>query len=310
MRPAAIALGFLTTCVALPSAAQVTAEQLATAEIRTERVADGLYVLFGLGGNIAASVGADGVLIVDAQFPELVPRYLAAIRAVGGADVDFAINTHWHYDHADGNLVLGPTGTWIVAHANSREMLLKDNVINTVVRPPFPQKAYPPAARPVATFTDRMQLHFNGQTIDLLHTGPAHTTGDAAVIFREHNAVHMGDVFNNAGYPFIDTDNGGDLDGTIAFCEAVLAELRPGAIVIPGHGAVAKYEDLAAYIEMLKGVRAKLTDLIRGGATLEQAIAAKPTAEWDARYGDPTRMVNRGYAALTRDQAAAPRSRR
>jgi glyoxylase-like metal-dependent hydrolase (beta-lactamase superfamily II) len=229
-----------------------------------------------------------------------VPRYLAAIRELGGRDVDFAINTHWHYDHADGNLVLGPTGTWIVAHANSRAMLLHDNVINTVVRPPFPQKAYPTAALPVATFTDRMQLSFNGETIDLLHTGPAHTTGDAAVIFRNHNAVHLGDVFNNAGYPFIDTDNGGDLDGTITFCEAVLKELQPGATVIPVHGAVAKYDDLVAYIAMLKGVRAKLADLIRSGATLEQAIAAKPTAEWDARYGDPTRMINRGYAALSR----------
>jgi cyclase len=292
-------LGILATVLGSPALAQVTPEQLAAAEIRTEKVGDNLYVLFGLGGNIAVSVGTDGVLIVDAQFPELVPRYLAAIRAVGGADVDFAINTHWHYDHADGNLVLGPTGTWIVAHANSRQMLTKDNVINTVARPPFPQKAYPPAALPMATFTDRMQLHFNGETIDLMHVGPAHTTGDAAVIFRSHNAVHLGDVFNNAGYPFIDTDNGGDLDGTIAFCEAVLKELRPGATVIPGHGAVAKYEDLVAYIEMLKGVRTKLTELIRSGATLEQAIAAKPTADWDARYGDPTRMVNRGYASLS-----------
>jgi len=291
-----------------PCQAQVTAEQLAAAEIRTEKVGEHLYVLFGLGGNIAVSVGTDGVLAVDTQFPELVPRYLAAIREIGGGEIDIAIDTHWHYDHADGNLVLGPTGTWIVAQANSRAMLLKDNVINTVVRPPFPQKAYPAAALPVATFTDRMQLHFNGEAIDLIHAGPAHTTGDAAVIFRSHNAVHLGDVFNNSGYPFIDTDNGGDLDGTIAFCEAVLKELQPGATVIPGHGAVAKYEDLAAYIEMLKGVRAKLSDLIRSGATLEQAIAAKPTAEWDARYGDPTRIVNRGYAALTR--AAASQRRR
>jgi cyclase len=295
-------LGILAVAVGMPCLAQVTAEQLATAEIRTEKVGDNLYVLFGLGGNIAVSVGEQGVLAVDTQFPELVPRYLAAIRAVGGREIDLAINTHWHYDHADGNLVLGPTGTWIVAQANSRAMLTKDNVINTVVRPPLPQKAYPTPALPVATFKDEMQLVFNGETIDLMHFGPAHTTGDAAVIFRNHNAVHLGDVFNNAGYPFIDTDNGGDLDGTIAFCEAVLEELRPGAIVIPGHGAVAKYDDLVAYIAMLKGVRAKLTELIRSGATLEQVIAAKPTAEWDARYGDPTRMVNRGYAALSRNR--------
>jgi cyclase len=304
-----LAIGLVAVALGVtPCLAQVTAEQLAAAEIRTEKVGDNLYVLFGLGGNIAVSVGTDGVLAVDTQFPELVPRYLAAIRELGGHDIDFAINTHWHYDHADGNLVLGPTGTWLVAQANSRAMLLKDNMINTVTRPAFPQPAYPPAALPVATFTDRMQLHFNGEDIDLLHFGPAHTTGDAAVIFRGHNAVHLGDVFNNAGYPFIDTDNGGDLDGTIAFCEGVLKELTPGAVVIPGHGPVTDYADLEAYVAMLKGVRAKLSALLESGATLEQALAAKPTAEWDARYGDPTRMVNRGYAALQR-QNAAPRRR-
>jgi hypothetical protein len=161
----------------MPCFAQVTAEQLAAAEIRTEKVGGNLYVLFGLGGNIAVSVGEQGVLAVDTQFPELVPRYLAAIRELGGRSVDLAINTHWHYDHADGNLVLGPTGTWIVAQANSRAMLTTDNVINTVVRPPFPQKAYPTPALPVATFTDEMQLTFNGETIDLMHFGAAHTTG-------------------------------------------------------------------------------------------------------------------------------------
>jgi len=299
-----LAAGFF---VGGPCLAQVTAEQLAAAEIRTQKVGDNLYVLFGLGGNILVSVGRDGTLAVDTEFPELVPRYLAAIREVGGGKIDIAINTHWHYDHADGNLVLGPTGTWIIAHANSRQMLTKDNVINTVVRPPFPQKAYPAAALPVATFTDRMQLNYNGEVIDLMHVAPAHTTGDAAVIFRNHNAVHLGDVFNNSGYPFIDTDNGGDLDGTIAFCEAVLKELQPGATVIPGHGEVATYDDLVAYIAMLKGVRAKLTELIRSGATLEQVIAAKPTAEWDARYGDPTRIVNRGYAAVSRNNVSQRR---
>ena len=288
------------SCAALPCFAQVTAEQLATTQIRTEKVGDNLYVLFGVGGNIAVSVGAEGVLIVDAQFPEMVPKYRAAIRDVGGESIDLAINTHWHYDHADGNKTLGPEGVWLVAQSKSRQMMTKNNMINTVVRPPFPQNAYPPAALPVATFDDRMQFHYNGEQVDLLHFGPAHTTGDAAVIFRGHNAVHMGDVFNNAGYPFIDTDNGGDLDGTITFCEGVLKELQPGAVVIPGHGAVAQYADLERYIEMLKGVRAKISALIKDGATLEQTIAAKPTAEWDARYGDPTRMVNRAYAALSR----------
>jgi glyoxylase-like metal-dependent hydrolase (beta-lactamase superfamily II) len=281
----------------------VTAEQLAATEIRAEKVGDGLHVLFGLGGNILASIGPQGVLIVDTQFPDLVPKYLKTIGELGGDKVSVAINTHWHYDHADGDQVLGAQGVWIVAQANSRRMLTHDNTINTVVRPPFPQPAYPVAALPDATFAQNMQLTFNGERIDLLHFGPAHTTGDAAVIFRMHNVVHMGDVYNNSGYPFIDTDNGGDLDGTIAFCEAVLKELNADSIVVPGHGPVAKHADLVAYVAMLKGVRAKLAALIASGASLEQAVAAKPTAEWDARYGDPTRIVNRGYASLTRNRA-------
>jgi cyclase len=304
-----LAFGASLATTALPCAAQLTAEQtaraqvLAKAEIKTEKVADNLYVVFGNGGNIGVSIGSDGVLIIDdGQYNELMPRTLDAIRTVGGHRVDLAIDTHFHVDHADGNLVLGPTGTWFVAQANTREMLAKDRVVDTVVRPPTAYKPYPAAALPVITFTDRLQMHFNGDTIDLLHVGPAHTAGDAAVIFRNRNIVHTGDVFNNAGYPYIDTDNGGDLDGTITFSEAILRELRPGAIVIPGHGPVGTYDDLAAYIAMLKGVRAKLAALVKSGATLEQVIAAKPTAEWDARYGNPTRIVNRGYASLTRQR--------
>ena len=300
-----LAIGVLAACgFGSPGFAQVTAEQLAATEIRTEKVGEGLHVLFGLGGNILASIGPQGVLIVDTQFPALVPKYVKAIGDLGGAKVTVAINTHWHYDHADGDQVLGPEGTWIVAQANSRRMLTQDQMINTVVRPPFPQPAYAVAALPDATFAQNMQLTFNGERIDLLHFGPAHTTGDAAVIFRMHNVVHMGDVFNNSGSPFIDTDNGGDLDGTIVFCEAVLRELNADSVVVPGHGPVAKHADLVAYVAMLKGVRAKLAALIGAGASLEQVVAAKPTAEWDGRYGDPTRIVNRGYAALSRGRAA------
>ena len=296
-----LALTVWLSLMALPSAAQITLEQLQKAELKTEKVGDGLYVLCCVGGNIAASVGADGVLIVDTgQYPELVPRYLAAIRAVGGKRVDIAINTHFHVDHVDGNRVLGLTGTMLIAQANTRDILTHDRTVNTVVRAPTSYPPFPAEGLPMVTFTDRMQLHFNGETIDLMYTGPAHTAGDTAVIFRNHNTAALGDVLNTAGYPFIDTENGGDLDGTIKFCETVLGELRPGAVVIPGHGPVGTYDDLAAYIAMLKGVRAKLAALVKKGATLEEAMAAKPTAEWDARWGNPMRIVNRGYISLTR----------
>ena len=286
--------------IAIPCHAQVTAEQLAATEIRSEQLGEGLWVLFGLGGNIGVSIGEQGVLIVDTQFPELVPKYRAAIEALGGDGIDFAIDTHWHYDHADGNQRLGPEGVWIIAHENSREMMARDKQINVVTRPLIPQPAYAPDALPVATFDDDMRLHFNGETIDLMHFGPAHTAGDAAVFFRDHNAVHMGDVFISVGYPFVDADSGGDLDGMIAFLRSVLAELEPGATVIPGHGPVTEYAALERYAEMLTDVRNRIAALIDDGATLEQVIAAAPTAGWDDEYGNPAGLIDRAYASLTR----------
>ena len=270
-----------------------------SAEITTEKVGDHLYVLFGIGGNIAVSVGPQGVLIVDDQFPELMPRIRAAIEELGsGGDVDFAINTHWHFDHAQGNAILGAEGTWLVSQLNSRKMMLDEHVIDLVALA-YQQEAYPPEALPVITFDEQMQFFFNDERIDLVHFGPAHTTGDTAVIFRSHNAVHMGDVYNNSGYPFIDAGNGGSLDGIIEFCKAVLAEIDEDTVVIPGHGPVATYADMQAYVAMLETIRARIVALIDRGASLSDVIAAKPTAEWDEAKGDPERLLDRAYRSLT-----------
>lgn len=271
-----------------------------TAEVTTEKVGDGLYVLFGLGGNIAASVGDQGVLIVDDMFPQMIPKVEKAIAAVGGGAVDFAINTHWHFDHAEGNLALGPAGTRIVAHANSAQMMARDNVLN-MVRLRYHQKAYPPAARPVIVFEDRLRFHFNGDEIDVVHVGPAHTAGDAAVIFRNHNAVHFGDVFNNAGYPYIDVDNGGHIDGMIAFCQAILDEVGPQGVVIPGHGPVTDGNALAAYIDMLKTVRERVAKQLGEGKGLMEVVASRPTQDLDATFGPEMQslgFVDRVYTSL------------
>jgi len=272
-----------------------------TAQITTEKVADGLYVLFGVGGNVGLSIGPQGVLIVDDQFPEMTSKIGEAIREVGGGGVDFAVNTHWHFDHAEGNLTLGPGGTWFVSHANSRSMMLGDHNINLVALS-YDQKAYPVSALPVITYDDTMQFHFNGQKVDLMHFGPAHTTGDTAIIFRGSNAVHLGDVFNNSGYPFIDADNGGDLAGMITFCQAVLDEIDETTTVIPGHGPISNYEGLKTYIEMLSDMHATIGGLVRRGRSLEQVIAANPTAKWDASFGDSANFVNRAYTSLKREQ--------
>jgi cyclase len=289
--------------IALPNllmAQNPGAERLATVEIRTERVTDDLHVLFGFGGNIAVLTGDQGVLMVDSQFPELVPKIRAAIEKLGGNKIDFAINTHWHYDHADGNQGFGPEGVWFVAQTESRRRMTVDNIINPMTRPAFPQPAYPPAALPIVTFDNRMQFHFNGTLIDLMHFGPAHTAGDAAVFFREHNAVHMGDIFTPRGYPFVDTDNGGDIDGMITFCRAVLAEANEDTIVIPGHGPITTYADLRQFTAMMQSVRDRVAELKAAGSSLEQVIAQKPTAAWDASYGQPENFIDRVYTSLSR----------
>jgi glyoxylase-like metal-dependent hydrolase (beta-lactamase superfamily II) len=269
----------------------------ATAEIRSEKLGDQFHVLFGLGGNIAVSIGADGVLLVDDQFPQLMPRIRDTLEDLGGETVDFVVNTHWHFDHAEGNLALGQDGAWIVSHEASREMMLDDHIVD-LVSLRYDQKAYPKEALPVITFAEQMSFHFNGDRIDLLHAGPAHTTGDAAVFFQNEDAVHLGDVFNSSGYPFIDVGNGGDLDGVIAFCEAVRSRIKPSTRVIPGHGEISDGNGLASYIAMLKTVRGRVARLMAQGKTLEEVAAAKPTADFDSVYGDPSLFLNRAYFSL------------
>ncbi len=295
-----VAVAGVAGLVALPAHAQ----DFADARIDTQSIGEGLYVLFGSGegviaGNILASVGDDGVLIVDDQFPEIAPKYKQAIADVGGGDIDYVVNTHWHFDHADGNKLLGPEGVPIIAHETSRRMMMQDNQIN-LVNQMIPQPAFPPAAWPTFTYDESMRVHFNGHTIDLLHFGPAHTEGDTAVVLTDANVVHLGDVFNNAGYPFIDADNGGDLAGLVAFCQAVLERIDPSAIVIPGHGAISDYRGLADYISMLGTIRDRIQALVDSGATLDQVVAARPTAEWDDVRGDPSGFINRSYTGMTR----------
>jgi glyoxylase-like metal-dependent hydrolase (beta-lactamase superfamily II) len=287
------------TALAASAAAQPPDEP----QVTVESLAPDLHLLFGasdelVAGNVLASIGADGVVIVDTGFPAFVPKYRSAIAELGGGEVRFAINTHWHDDHAEGNKVFGPEGSVLVAHTNSREMLTRDNTVN-VVRTVLDQPAYPAAALPVITYDDRTELFLNDEHIVLLHFARAHTAGDTAVIFREHNVVHMGDVFLSAAYPFFDVDNGGDFDGLIEFCSRVLEEIDEGTVVVPGHGQVATRADLAAYVEMLRTVRARIAALVADGATLEQVVAADPTRDWNAKYGNPTTyFIDRAYESL------------
>jgi cyclase len=273
------------------------------AAVTVEELKPGLHVLRGAGGgqaagNVLALLGPRGVLVIDTGYPQFVPKYREAIARLNGGAITHAINTHWHDDHSEGNKVLGPDGTLIVAHDNARTRLTRDNKIN-VVRTILDQPAFPPAALPVVTFGDRMELYFGGERLELVHVSPAHTASDVAVILRTSNVVHMGDVFLSSAYPFADVDNGGDFDGVIEFCRAVLARIDESTVIVPGHGRTATYADLEAYIEMLVAVRGRIAPLIADGATLAQVVAAQPTKEWDERYGNPTTFfLDRAYKSL------------
>ena len=270
------------------------------AEITTEKITENIHVLFGFGGNILVSTGKDGVLLVDDQFPQVKYKIMSAIRKLGGRSIDYIVNTHWHFDHAEGNNAFGPDGASIVAHENSRELMLNPKPINLsfIV---YPQQPYPLDAVPEITFKDQMNLYLNGDRIELYHFGHAHTTGDAAVYLRDSNVLHMGDVFNMSGPPFVDADNGGSIDGIIRFCEEVLKVVNDETIVVPGHGPISTTDDMQIYIDMLVVVRDRIQSQIAEGKTLVEILASDPTKEWRDMYGEGPfiqGLVDRAYAGM------------
>ena len=272
------------------------------AEISIESISDNIHVLFGLGGNILVSTGVDGVLLVDDQMPELKYKILRSLRKIGGKSVDYIVNTHWHFDHAEGNLVFGPDGAKIVAHENSRKMMLNPKPINLsfIV---YPQQPYPLNAVPQITYQDSMKLHLNGDQIELYHFGHAHTTGDTAVYLRNSNVLHMGDVFNMTGPPFIDAGNGGSIDGIIRFCEEILKVVNDETVVVPGHGPISTTEDIQTYIDMLIVVRDRIQAQILEGKSLQEIIESDPTKEWRDKFGDGpfiVGVIDRAYAGMTK----------
>jgi cyclase len=288
------ALALLAVCAAAqPDPAKV--------QVRTEKLTDTLYVLFGAGGNIGLSVGPDGVFLVDDEWAPLTPKVKAAVAAVSPQPVRFILNTHWHPDHTGGNKDLGEAGGLIVAHGNVRRRLSTDQFIE-IAKMKVPSS--PPRALPVVTFDDAVTLHLNGDEIHAFHVPPAHTDGDSVVHFRRANVVHMGDLFFNA-YPFFDLSSDGSFEGLITAADRVLAFADEKTRIIPGHGPVSGRADLQAYRDMLATVRDRVKPRVQGGQTLEQITAARPTADLDARWGQgyikPDVFLGLVVQSLTRD---------
>lgn len=273
---------------------------LETAEVTTKKVNENLFLLYGLGGNIAVSTGNDGVLIVDSQIPIIFPKIIKAIKKLSDDKIIYTINTHWHWDHSDGNLVLDSDETKIISHSNARENMQKGGLINmgtTILN----QEPYPKSALPVITHENGMSLYFNDEKIDLLHFGPAHTTGDTVIYFTNQNAIHLGDVFFSNSYPFIDVDNGGSLIGMINYLEKIVLVIDKETIVMPGHGEISSISDIKDTIEMLKTVKNRILMSIKNNQSLEQIISSNITKDFDKKYNTlllRDTFIDRAYASL------------
>ena len=239
-------------------------------------------MLTGRGGNIGLSVGKSGTYLIDDQYAPLSDKILAAVRAITPDPVRFVVNTHWHGDHTGGNENMGKAGALLVAHENVRRRMSTEQFSATFDRktPPSPE-----GALPVVTFADAVTFHWNGDEIRVYHVPPAHTDGDAVVHFVKANVVHAGDVFFNGGYPFVDVSSGGRIDGVIAAAERILAGIDDKTRIIPGHGPVGTKADLQAYRDVLKTLRDRIAKLKAEGKSRDEVIAAKPTADHDAKWG-------------------------
>lgn len=237
----------------------------------------------GRGGNIAVSAGEDGVFIIDDQLEPLTDQLVAAIRSISEEPIRFVINTHYHGDHVGGNEKIGKAGAVIIAHDNIRERMSVDQ-FNHFFNNTTP--AWPKGALPVVTFNDQVTLHFNGEAVTAYHVPHGHTDGDSIVYFSESNVLHMGDVFFNGRYPYIDLDGGGTIQGLISAVEKGVGLSDGETRVIAGHGPVSDRAGLQEYHDFLVTVRDRVQALVDQGMSLDQAIAAKPTAEWDDILGE------------------------
>ncbi|UCG62307.1 MAG: MBL fold metallo-hydrolase [Candidatus Zixiibacteriota bacterium] len=246
--------------------------------ISAQQLAGNVYMLSGRGGNIGVLIGEDGTLQVDHPNAELYPKTAEKIKELGGGPARILVNTHYHLDHTGGNELISQSGAVTIAHENVRKRQMSGNSIAyfQIQHPPLSGQWLPDIA-----FEIGLTLHFNGEEIEVYHVGPAHTDGDAVVYFKNANVVHVGDIFFNEIYPFIDLENGGNFEGLIKAIDDILAKINENTHVIPGHGPVTDYAGFKAYRDMLATIMNRVQGMVDDGRSLEEIIAAKPTVEFD-----------------------------
>jgi glyoxylase-like metal-dependent hydrolase (beta-lactamase superfamily II) len=295
-------------CCSVFAAAQD--QDFSKVQIKVTKVSGNIYMLEGAGGNIAASVGEDGIVIVDDQYAPLADKIAAALKGIGVTDkpVRFVINTHYHGDHTGGNLALATGGSTIIAQDNVRKRLETGGKAGNGGGVSMEQKVAATGALPIITFDHDVTVHLNGEDIRALHFPAGHTDGDAIVFFPKANVVHMGDDFVRYGYPFIDVTSGGSVQGMIAACDKVVAVLPADVKVIPGHGQLSNLAEIRDYSTMLKETSAAVQAAIKSGKTVDQMKKEKILAAWDAKYSgkfiNSDLFIETLYNSLTNQKSA------
>ncbi len=277
------------------------AQDFSKVQIKVTPVAGNVYLLQGAGGNIAAVVGADGIVIIDDEYVELADKVREALRGITREPVRYVINTHFHFDHAGGNLAFSKEAT-LVAQDNVRERLGQNGVSGTGTAFKLPYTAQPPGALPIITFGHDLTIHLNGEDIRALHAPHGHTDGDAIIFFPKANVVHTGDLFVRYGFPFIDIATGGSSQGIIDGLEAMAKTLPADVKVIPGHGDLSNLTDVAKYVAMLRETHAVIAQGVKAGKTAEQLKAGKVLAKWQTWTGpfiDTNAFIDTLYNEIT-----------
>lgn len=257
--------------------------EAAQATITTERLRGNVSVLEGSGGNIAVLTGSDGKLLVDAGITASRPGIVEALAGLGTEPIERLINTHWHFDHTDGNEWLHAAGATILAHENTRKHLASTQRVEDwdFTFPPSPA-----GALPGEVLSSDQTLHHDGTTLALTVYEPAHTDSDIAAHFAEPDILHTGDTWWNGIYPFIDYSTGGSIDGMIRAAEKNVAATTDETIVIPGHGPIGNRAQLVEFRDMLVAIRRNVADLKAQGRSLDEIVAARPTAAYDPKWGN------------------------
>jgi len=276
-----------------------------SAKVTTLALRRNLSVLSGVGGNIIVLPGSDGKVLVEAGYATSQRQVAAALNAISSDPPRHLIDTHWHFDHTDGNGWLNAAGATIIAHENTRKRLAARQEIPAFhgIFPPSPA-----GALPTLVFSNERRFGFDSEEILLQHYPPAHSDSDISVRFVEADVLHTGDTWFNGFYPFIDYHNGGTLDGMLAASARNLGSVDDKTMIVPGHGPVGDKRNLAEYDEMMRTVRDKVAVLKKQGKSVSETVAAKPSEKFDGKWGGgwigPNTFVELVYTGV-REGAAA-----